>query len=254
MELPTSGAARRSGNRALLWTGAIVTGLLLMGATVYFCFSNNPVIVEYRKLAQFYSSKKAIREFLKSFGPYAPVAFVAIQALQVVIAPIPGEATGILGGYIFGTWLGFAYSTVGLTLGSVMAFLLARWLGLPVVRRVVSNEVYHKFDFISRTGGELVTLVCFLIPGFPKDYLCFLLGVSPLQFGTFLIISTFGRMPGTWLLSVQGAKVRNAQYVEFAIYLLVAVFAVVLAYIYREKIYQWMHRRHSRQTPNRHRL
>lgn len=171
-----------------------------------------------------------------------------IQALQVVLAPIPGEVTGILGGYLFGTGLGFLYSTAGLTLGSVLAFLLGRWLGLPVVRRLVSEEVYHKFDFISRAGGELVTLVCFLIPGFPKDYLCFLLGVSPLQFGTFLVISIFGRMPGTWLLSIQGAKVRSAQYTEFVIYLLVAAAAAVLAYIYRQDVFKWMRRRHEQSS------
>jgi uncharacterized membrane protein YdjX (TVP38/TMEM64 family) len=227
------------------WACLGIFGALCIAGGLYLWFSADPIIAKYRELARFYSSKKAVTDFLKSFGPYAPIACIVIQALQVVLAPIPGEATGILGGYLFGTWIGFLYSTIGLTLGSVMAFWLGRWLGLPIVRRVVSKEVYHRFDFISRAGGELVTLVCFLIPGFPKDYLCFLLGVSPLQFGMFFMVSTFGRMPGTWLLSVQGAKVRNAQYVEFVIYLLVAAFAVVLAYIYRERIYLWMHRRHS---------
>jgi len=53
----------------------------------------------------------------------APVIFIGLQALQVVVvvAPIPGEVTGILGGYLFGEWLGFLYSTIGLTLGSVAA-------------------------------------------------------------------------------------------------------------------------------------
>jgi uncharacterized membrane protein YdjX (TVP38/TMEM64 family) len=97
---------------------------------------------------------------------------------------------------------------------------------------------------VARTGGELVTLLFFLIPGFPKDYLCFLLGVSPIPFGTFLIISTFGRLPGTWLLSIQGAKVRGAHYWEFLIFLAVAATAALLAYNYREAILQWLHRRH----------
>jgi uncharacterized membrane protein YdjX (TVP38/TMEM64 family) len=228
-----------------LWVSLGAVVLFLATAGLYFCFSTSPVIVKYRELAGFYSSKKEVGAFVKRFGPYAPLVFVVIQALQVVMAPIPGEATGILGGYLFGTGMGFLYSTIGLTSGSVLAFGLGRWLGLPIVRRVVSERVYHKFDFISRAGGELVTLVCFLIPGFPKDYLCFLLGVSPLQFGTFLVISFFGRMPGTWLLSIQGAKVRNAQYTEFVIYLLVAAAAAVLAYIYREAIFQWMRRRHG---------
>jgi len=162
-----------------------------------------------------------------------------------VISPIPGEVTGFLGGYVFGTGLGFFYSTIGLTLGSAIAFALARWLGQPLVRRLVSDEVYHRFDVLARTGGELVTLILFLIPGFPKDILCFLLGVSPLPFGNFLVITTFGRMPGTWLLSIQGAKVRDASYVQFVILLTVAAGAALAAYNYREKIYQWMHRRHA---------
>ncbi len=247
-------AARRT-QRIALWAILGVVGSLCIAAVLYFCFSGNPVMAEYRELARFYSSKRAVGQFLRRFGPFAPLAFIVIQALQVVLAPIPGEATGILGGYLFGTWLGFIYSSIGLTLGSVMAFFLGRWLGLPIVRRVVSAEVYRKFNFVSKTGGELGTLVCFLIPGFPKDYLCFLLGVSPLQFWPFFVICTFGRMPGTWLLSVQGAKVRDAQYFEFVIYLLVAVAAVVLAYLYRERIYRWMHARHAHRTaqqgPNR---
>lgn len=127
--ISTGGAARHAGLRRLLWTGMLLLGLLLIGATTYICLSNTPMLAEYRKLAIFYSSKRALREYLKSFGADAPLAFVAIQALQVVVSPIPGELTGVLGGYLFGTWLGFAYSTVGLTVGSIMAFLLARWLG-----------------------------------------------------------------------------------------------------------------------------
>ncbi len=235
--------ARRSYRRIILWSG--VAAVLLLAGCLYFSLSHHPLVVRYRALAQFYSSKREVAAFIGRFGPYGPVVFILVQSLQVVLAPIPGEATGILGGYLFGTGAGFFYSTIGLTLGSILAFGLGRWLGLPLIQRVVSNEVYRKFDFVSRTGGELVTLVCFLIPGFPKDYLCFLLGVSPIPFGMFLVISTFGRMPGTWLLSIQGAKVRTAHYVEFVIYLLVAALAAVLAYGYREDILRWMHRRHS---------
>ena len=155
---------------------------------LYLWFSADPVVAKYRELVRFYSSRKEVKAFLTSFGPYAPVPFIILQALQVVFAPIPGEATGFLGGYVFGTWLGFLYSSIGLTLGSAAAFGLGRWLGAHVVRRLVSDAVYHKFDFVARTGGELVTLLFFLIPGFPKDYLCFLLGVSPMPFGIFLII------------------------------------------------------------------
>lgn len=245
---PNAQEAPRPRNNTALWFWIGAAGLLLVGAGLYFSLSSNPVIVKYRELARFYSNRKEVKLFLARFGPYAPFVFIILQALQVVMAPIPGEATGFLGGLLFGTGLGFIYSTIGLTLGSALAFGLGRWLGLPLVRRLVSEEVYHKFDFLARTGGELVTLILFLIPGFPKDFLCLLLGVSPLPFGTFLVITTFGRMPGTWLLSIQGAKVGSGYYVEFVIFLTIAAAAALLGYIYRETVFQWMRRRHGAET------
>jgi uncharacterized membrane protein YdjX (TVP38/TMEM64 family) len=234
-----------SQNSARLWIGMAMAGLAVVGAGLYVSLSQDPVIVQYWELARFYSNPKAVRAFLGRFDAYAPVVFILMQASQVVMAPIPGEATGFLGGYVFGTGLGFLYSTIGLTVGSALAFGLSRWLGLPLVRRLIPERVYHKFDFLAHTSGELVTFVLFLIPGFPKDALCFLLGMSRLRFGTFLVITAFGRMPGTWLLSVQGAKVGSAHYLEFVIYLTVAAVAAVAAYIFRDMLFQWMHRRHG---------
>jgi len=244
----TQSESPRSGSRIALWACLGVIGSLSLAIGLYLWFSADPVVAKYRELARFYSSRREVKAFLTSFGAYAPLPFIILQALQVVFAPIPGEATGFLGGYVFGTWLGFLYSSIGLTLGSSMAFGLGRWLGAHVVRRLVSDTLYHKFDFVARTGGELVALLFFLIPGFPKDYLCLLLGVSPMPFGIFLVITTFGRMPGTWLLSIQGAKVRGAHYLEFVIFLTLAAAAALLAYIYREAIMAWLHRRHAERT------
>jgi uncharacterized membrane protein YdjX (TVP38/TMEM64 family) len=238
----------RSGRRIALWACLGVIGSLCVGAVLFFFYSSDPLVTKYRDLAAFYSSRKEVKAFLNSFGPYAPIPFIVLQALQVVFAPIPGEATGFLGGFVFGTWLGFLYSSIGLTIGSAAAFGLGRWLGSHVVRRVISDALYHKFDFVARTGGELIALLFFLIPGFPKDYLCLLLGVSPMPFGTFLIISAFGRMPGTWLLSIQGAKVRGAHYWEFLIFLTLAATAALLAYNYRDAILDWLHRHHGKRT------
>jgi uncharacterized membrane protein YdjX (TVP38/TMEM64 family) len=236
--------ARRRRLRLWLALGG-AAALLLTAGLLYVVFSADPVVVRYRELVRFYSSRRAVKDFLIGFGPYAAPVFILLQALQVVVAPIPGEATGFLGGFVFGSWLGFLYSTLGLTLGSAAAFGLGRWLGLPLVRRLVSDQIYHKFDFVARTGAEMVALVLFLIPGFPKDFLCFLLGVSPMPFGMFLVITTFGRMPGTWLLSIQGAKVRDAHYLDFVIFLTLAAAAALLAYNYREQITEWLQRRHG---------
>ncbi|RPJ56944.1 MAG: TVP38/TMEM64 family protein, partial [Acidobacteria bacterium] len=216
-----------------LWLGAAALGLAAAG--IYSLCTSRRVLHYYDDLTRFFSSKREVKAFIQRFGAWAPIAFIVLQALQVILSPIPGEATGFLGGFLFGTGLGFLYSTIGLSLGSAAAFGLGRRLGLPLVRRFVSETTYHRFDVLARTGGELLTLILFLIPGFPKDLLCLLLGVSPQPFGTFLVITTFGRLPGTWLLSIQGARVRDARYLEFVILLTVAAGAAFLAYQYRDR-------------------
>jgi uncharacterized membrane protein YdjX (TVP38/TMEM64 family) len=63
-------------------------------------------------LIRLYSDKHFLKQTLRAWGILAPVIFIALQALQVIIAPIPGEITGILGGFLFGEWLGLFYSTI----------------------------------------------------------------------------------------------------------------------------------------------
>ena len=63
----------------------------------------------------------------------------------MVAAPIPGELTGVAGGYLYGEKVGLVLSTIGLTIGSWIAFELASILGRPFVERFVSQDVLHKF-------------------------------------------------------------------------------------------------------------
>lgn len=217
---------------------AAVAGL----ASAFVLFNGWLPLDRYRELFEFYANDKAIAQYIKDSGPYGPIVFIVLQALQVVLAPIPGEATGILGGYLFGTLPGLIYSTIGLTIGSSLGFGLGRWLGLPFVRRFVKQETYHKFDFLTQAKGELIVFLLFLIPGFPKDTLCYILGVSPLPFGTFLLVSTVGRLPGTWLLSMQGTQVRGNQYVSLFVLLSLLGVALLILHYYRHQVFEWVKR------------
>lgn len=188
------------------------------------------------------TNKYWVKSILHAAGPLAPLVFILIQSLQVVFAPIPGEATGFIGGYLFGVPLGLLYSTIGLTLGSVGAFFIARWLEEHYIKRWIPAEILEKFDFLMERQGALISFILFLLPGFPKDYLCFVLGLSRMPFKLFLLICTLGRLPGTLLLTLQGAKVYKGDYYgTVAIMGLCLVLIGVLAY-YREMVYRWIRR------------
>lgn len=187
-----------------------------------------------------YSSTDKFGEFLRALGPYSPAVFVLFQTLQVIAAPFPGELTGVVGGWIYGEKIGFLLSTLGLTLGSWVAFELASILGRPFVERFVRADVLHKFDFLTTNAGATMCFLLFIFPGFPKDYLCYLLGLSRMRLRTFLIVSVIGRLPGTYLLTIQGASIRDQQYLAAAIIAVVAAAILRLAYLYRGRIYDWM--------------
>jgi uncharacterized membrane protein YdjX (TVP38/TMEM64 family) len=134
---------------------------------------------------------------------------------------------------------------VGLAIGSWVAFELASILGRPFVERFVSQEVLHKFDFLTTKTGATICFLLFLIPGFPKDYLCYLLGLSRMKLSTFLTVSIIGRIPGTYLLTVQGAKFRSQEYYTLAVVAAISAVIFLGAYLYRNQIYHWIRHRHD---------
>ena len=188
----------------------------------------------------FDSRKEKIAKFLLPFGTYSSAVFVLLQAFQVVASPVPGELTGLLGGYMYGKEFGFLLSTIGLTLGSWLAFELSRLLGKPFVDKFVKKDIVEKFNFLTTNAGTMISFVLFLFPGFPKDYLCYILGLSPMKLSTFLITSTLARMPGTYLLTVQGASIRNEHYLTAVLVLGISTLALVIGYLYRRQIFHWV--------------
>ncbi|MFP3867871.1 MAG: TVP38/TMEM64 family protein [Desulfobacteraceae bacterium] len=225
--------------------------LVVLVALMVLAYAWWPILSHYfSECYDLLSRKEKIKEFIASFGPLAPVVFMVIQTLQVVLAPIPGEATGFLGGFLFGVFPGFLYSTIGLTLGSILAFLIGRWLEIHVVEKIVGPETLEKFDFLIERQGTLVAFLLFLFPGFPKDYLCLILGLSKMPLKIFLIIVTIGRLPGTLMLSLQGAQVFKGNYYGLVIIMALLIAVALPMFIYRQKIYGWLRKLSGpQQTP-----
>ncbi|RLM96328.1 TVP38/TMEM64 family protein [Haloarcula sp. Atlit-7R] len=147
-----------------------------------------------------------LRRRLAAFGAFAPYAFVALQALQVLLAPIPGQLLGGVGGYLFGVRAGTAYSLLGVCLGSAAAFALARRYGRPYVERVTRPETLARWDRFLARNGLVGLFVLFLLPTFPDDLLCFVAGISDLRLRTFLAFVVVGRAPSFLAASYAGDR------------------------------------------------
>ena len=198
--------------------------------------------------------QKRLIAWIRSLGAWGFAGFILLQVVQVVAAPIPGEASGVLGGYLYGPVVGTALSTVGLTIGSFLAFSLSRFFGRPLTEKFVDAKTMERFDYLLHHKGAFLVFLLFLIPGFPKDYLCYILGLGHLTTLEFLSIATTGRLLGTVLLTLGGTFLRNHQYYRFFLLSGAAVVVVFLTIAYRdrlERFFRSLHERHLRKKRKR---
>ena len=227
--------------------------LILVGIGAVALYAFQPDNIFGRVISYLQNSRQhgeQIREAILAKGAFAPLIFIGLQILQVVIAPIPGEASGILGGYLFGALPSFVYSTIGLTIGSWLAFMVGRLLSDMVRRRLEHTAIYKRFNHLVSKGDFAIPFVLFLLPGFPKDSLAYLLGMSHMPLPVFLFITVVGRIPGTLLLSFQGAEIYQGDYLKFALLLGVSALIALPYAFYHKRILAWLTHYNRRTFPD----
>jgi uncharacterized membrane protein YdjX (TVP38/TMEM64 family) len=183
---------------------------------------------------------------IRSWGVWGPLVFIGFQIVQIVIFFIPGEVTQIAGGAIFGPWMGAFYAWIGAVLGSALAFLLAGWLGRPLIKALVKPQTFERIEsLLNARKGFVTVFILFVIPGTPKDTLCYVAGLTPIHFWTFVVISSFARIPGILLSTFLGHSVMEKRYVEFLALCAIGLVALVLGLVFQKRIHDWMSRKDS---------
>ena len=207
------------------------------------------VLLYQTDFVRFFMDKGRLIRFIESLGAWGFAGFILLQVIQVVMAPIPGEATGFLGGYLYGPFLGTLLSTVGLTIGSYIAFSLSRSFGRPLTDRFVDKATMDRFDYLLHHKGVFLVFLLFLVPGFPKDIFCYILGLGHLTTLEFLAIASTGRLFGTLLLTMSGHYLRDAQYGHLFILSGIAIVVIILIFVYKNRLERMLrewHERHPR--------
>ena len=176
-------------------------------------------------LVRHISRPEAFRQWVEDHGVWGGVAYVLMVAFQVVVALVPGEPFEIAAGYAFGTWAGLALYLLGAFLGSVTVFFLVRRFGRPLVELYFPPEKLKKLRFL-RTDPrrELLFLFIFMLPGVPKDLLCWFAGLTDMRIAVWLLICSLGRIPAALPSALGGDALGEKQYVLAAV-----VFAAALA-------------------------
>lgn len=189
------------------------------------------------------TDRDRLESLLENLGIFAPLGFIILQILQTVLAPIPGNAVGLLGGYLFGAW-SILWTLIGAGIGCWIVFYVSRRFGRGLVEKVVKKDALDKFDFLI-TGQKdykesknekapnravVIFFLIFLIPGLPDDIVCYIAGLTEIPIKTLMALVIIGRLPTVVVTSYLGQGIgAGALGPVFAI---AAVIAVALALIY----------------------
>lgn len=212
---------------SIAFVSTIVVAITL-GALLFF-FS--PTV---RELA---TSPELLRARIQSFGVWAPIVIISYHILQVIFAPIPGQAVDVANGYIFGPWIGPLISLTGIGFGSLAAIWLARQFGRPFVQRLLGKKAIQVIDRYSGRGSLKYFFLFFLLPGFPDDLLCFALGLTKVSVRRGVFTAVVGRAPGVVgavLIGATGQKLNMWQFL--ALILLVVLIWAAVAWYFRKRL------------------
>jgi len=193
------------------------------------------IIIHYN-LLYFLKDINNISSFIEKFGIIAPIVFILLQIIQVIIFFIPGEVTGFIGGILFGAFWGTIYTTIGVVLGSYIAFWLARRFGRPFIEKIIGQKYLKKLDSFSETKITFIFFMIFLLPLFPDDIFCFLAGLTKMKTKIFLIIVSIGRFPGYLMLGILGGGLATLQIKLFVISSIICAILLVIVFLFKKDI------------------
>jgi uncharacterized membrane protein YdjX (TVP38/TMEM64 family) len=216
-------------------TAAILAFPLLIAVLIV------PTVIFRHEIWRLFTSAERLREWISASGAVAPLVFVAVQAVQVIVFVIPGEVPQIAGGYLFGIWAGTLLSITGIIAGSAVSFFLSRMLGVPFVRALFPREQVEKIEkLLASPRSKTVFFLLFVIPGVPKDVLCYVAGLSPMRFPFFLLASLIGRLPGILGSSIIGNAAAGEKWLLAGIVFGAAVALFAAGYFLRTRIEKWL--------------
>lgn len=203
------------------------------------------------ELRSLLSDQENMSEWVARWGALAPLVMVALQAAQVILAPIPGQVMGLVSGYLFGVARGAAYSLAGNALGSLVVFSLARVYGRPFVERRVPSETLARLDAGAERRGLFFFVLVFLVPFLPDDLTCFAAGLTPIPIPALMIAILVGRPPGILVSCWLGANAAVLGPAQWTVVVVCSALVAGLFLRYGAQLQEWTMRLTERLTPRK---
>ena len=230
---------RRLTEREKRWIVGLGLGLFLVLFVLVAWYAGRPLVA-------FASEPEPIQQWVDSQGLLAPVLFMGMVILQVVVAVIPGEPLEIAAGYAFGALEGTVLCVLGTLIGGVLVFLLVRRFGAQAVEVFFDLEKFRSLRFFQdRRRLTFWVFLVFFLPGTPKDVLCYFVGLTDMRLRTWILVSAVARIPSIITSTVGGSALGMGEYAFAAIAFLAALAISGLGLLAYRAICRFHERRES---------
>ena len=190
------------------------------------------------ELKELLSNKESFRVWISSFGKYEEIIFVSIRAIQTVIKIVPAEPLEIGAGYIWGTYKGMALCILGTEIGSAVILLITSIFGTKVLSVLFDLNKINEWSFIKNSKKKYLLLtIIYLIPGTPKDFITYIVGISKTKILPFLLITGIARIPSIISSTWCGSILEKRSIMEFSlVFGLITIASLLIGYIFKKKI------------------
>lgn len=228
---PSDGRRHRLATIIVSWL-VVVLAIALAGWAIWSYSSGGIIAVLLTPGRSAADKVTVIQEYFESFGVIAPLVYVGIVTIEVVVAPIPGLMLYVPGGMIFGGFLGGLLSLLGNTLGAGIACQLIRVLGGKRFTSWLQQgrlKMYH--ERLSRSGMWLILLLR-INPLTSSDLVSYAAGLTGIPIWKVMLGTLLGMAAPCWVQAyLADGILRAIPQLLYPLMILCGIYAVVVVWV-----------------------
>lgn len=187
-----------------------------------------------KPIMEFMVDPDKITAQLDRLGIWGPVVFMLLNIVQVLLAIIPGGPFEVAAGALWGPVWGTIMCDIAMSTGGVVTFLFVKKFGIKFIELFTTREKIESVKFLKANKKSTTLLfLFFLLPGTPKDLMCYVVGLTDIKLPTWILINLVGRFPAILLSALGGSALGEQKYgIVIAAIVVIVVLYFVGSFLY----------------------
>lgn len=196
----------------------------------------------WQPMINFIEDPNSLAGWIASAGIWGPIIFMLLNTVQVLLAIIPGGPFEVAAGALFGPWIGTLMCDIAMSAGGIITFLFVKKFGIKFIELFTTREKIESVKFLhSNNKSTTLLFLFFLLPGTPKDLMCYVVGLTDIKLSTWALINVVGRFPAILLSALGGSALGEQKYSIF-----IAAFAIIIVlYFLGSYLYKKLNHHHD---------